>query len=72
MLVSPTIQIVTCTYSDDDDDDDDDSNNNNNNNNNNNRGTTCSSSRPGNKHQKLPESNMSPASGEQMQIVFAT
>ena len=34
MLVSPTNQIVTCTYSDDDDDDDDDSNNNNNNNNN--------------------------------------
>ena len=66
MSVSPTIQIVTCTYSDDDDD------SNNNNNNNNNRGTTCSSSRPGNKHQKLPESNMSTASGEQMQIVFAT
>ena len=34
--------------------------------------TTCGSSRPGNKHQKLPESNMWPASGEQMQNVFAT
>ena len=31
-----------------------------------NRGTTCRSSRPGNKHQKLPECNMWPASGEQM------
>ena len=30
------------------------------------------SSRPGNKHQKLPESNMWSASGEQMQNVFAT
>ena len=36
------------------------------------RGTTYRSSRPGNKHQKLPESNMWPASGEQMQNVFAT
>ena len=34
--------------------------------------TTCGSSRPGNKHQKLPESNMWPVSGEQMQNVFAT
>ena len=32
-----------------------------------NRGATGSSSRPGNKHQKLPESNMWPAGGEQMQ-----
>ena len=35
-------------------------------------GTTCGSSRSGNKHQKLPESNMRSASGEQMQNVFAT
>ena len=31
-----------------------------------------SSLRPDNKHQKLPESNMWPASGEQMQNVFTT
>ena len=31
-------------------------------------GTTGGSSRPGNKHQKLPESNMWPTSGEQMQM----
>ena len=37
-----------------------------------NRGTFCGSSRSGNKHQKLPESNMWSASGEQMQNVFAT
>ena len=35
------------------------------------RGTTRHSSRPGNKHQKLPGSNMWPTSGEQMQNVFA-
>ena len=36
------------------------------------RGTTYHSSRPGNKHQKLPGSNMWPTSEEQMQNVFAT
>ena len=37
-----------------------------------NRGATGSSSRQGNKHQKLPESKMWSASGEQMQNVFTT
>ena len=36
------------------------------------RGTSYRSSRPGNKHQKLPESNMWPTSEEPMQNVFAT
>ena len=36
------------------------------------RRTTYRSSRPGNKHQKLPESNMWPTREEQMQNVFAT
>ena len=37
-----------------------------------NRGTTCGSSRSGNKHQKLSQSSMWPASAEQMQNVLAT
>ena len=37
-----------------------------------NRGTICGSSRSGNKHKKLPESNMWSASGEQMQNVLPT
>ena len=35
-----------------------------------NRGATSSSSRPGNKHQKLPDSNTWPATGEQIHNVF--
>ena len=40
ILVSPTIQIVTCTYSDDDEN----KNNNNDNNNNNNNSRICQTS----------------------------